>query len=177
MRRFIQNRILQIYSELETEKGASSFSKPWRGGGERMVGGEKKIGIKMFWPTFARGLWPKISKVSSSETNQTANKRRRQKKLVKIFWNFMNLQKTKHVLEISRRLWKTLSQSFTQRSRVGHESTHILPAFCIFKSNSKLNFNFNDFTYSSHELSQQKSTLSSNYCTQLLQSIRPLLHN
>ena len=49
---------------------------------------------KMFWPIFALGLWPETFKASFSRTNQTANKRRRQKKCVKIFLNFTYLHKT-----------------------------------------------------------------------------------
>ena len=49
---------------------------------------------QMFWPIFARGPWPETFKASFSRTNQTANKRRRQKKGVKIFLNFTCLHKT-----------------------------------------------------------------------------------
>ena len=49
---------------------------------------------QMFWPIFARGLWPETFKASFSRTNQTANKRRRQKKRVKIFLNLTYLHKT-----------------------------------------------------------------------------------
>ena len=49
---------------------------------------------QMFWPSFARGQWPETFKASFSKTNQTANKRRRQRKRVKIFLNFTYLHKT-----------------------------------------------------------------------------------
>ena len=49
---------------------------------------------QMFQPIFARGPWPETFKASFSPTNQTANKRRRQKKRVKIFLNFTYLHKT-----------------------------------------------------------------------------------
>ena len=45
-------------------------------------------------PMFARGPWPETLKASLSRTNQTTNKRRRQKKRVKIFRNFTYLHKT-----------------------------------------------------------------------------------
>ena len=48
---------------------------------------------QMFWPIFARGPWPEAFKASFSRTNQTANKRGRQKKCVKIFI-FTYLHKT-----------------------------------------------------------------------------------
>ena len=48
----------------------------------------------MFWPIFARDLWPETFKASFSRTNQMANKRRRQKKRVKILLNFTYLHKT-----------------------------------------------------------------------------------
>ena len=49
---------------------------------------------QMFWPIFACGPWPETFKASFSLTNQTANKRQRQKKRVKIFLNFTYLHKT-----------------------------------------------------------------------------------
>ena len=49
---------------------------------------------QMFQPIFARGPWPKTFKASFLRTNQTANKRGRQKKCVKIFLNFTYLHKT-----------------------------------------------------------------------------------
>ena len=49
---------------------------------------------QIFWPIFARDLWPETFKASFSRTNQMANKRRRQKKRVKIFLNFTYLHKT-----------------------------------------------------------------------------------
>ena len=48
----------------------------------------------MFWPIFARGLWPETSKASFSRTNQRENKRRRQTKRVKIFLTFTYPHKT-----------------------------------------------------------------------------------
>ena len=48
----------------------------------------------MFWPIFARGLWPKTFNASFSQTNQPVNKQRRQKKGVKIFLNVTYLHKT-----------------------------------------------------------------------------------
>ena len=60
---------------------------------------------QMFWPSFARGLWPETFKASFSRTNQTVNKRRRQKKRVKIVLNHIYLNKTqpgRKLLEISR---------------------------------------------------------------------------
>ena len=58
----------------------------------------------MFLPIFARGLWPETFKASFSRTNQTANKRRRQKKCAKILLNFTYLHKMQpgqKLLEIS----------------------------------------------------------------------------
>ena len=48
----------------------------------------------MFWPIFARGSWPETFKASFSRTNQTVNKRGRQKKCVKFFFSFTCLHKT-----------------------------------------------------------------------------------
>ena len=48
----------------------------------------------MFWTIFARGPWPETFKALFSRTNQTAIKRRRQKKGVKIFIDFTYLRKT-----------------------------------------------------------------------------------
>ena len=64
----------------------------------RYDGYAKAISVKdrnqMFWPIFARGPWPETFKTSFSRTNQTVNKRRRQKKRMKIFLNFTYLHKT-----------------------------------------------------------------------------------
>ena len=66
--------------------------------------GSKKPGInrvnegqdrnQMFQPIFVRGPWPETFKSSFSRTNQTANKRGRQKKFVRSFLNFTYPHKT-----------------------------------------------------------------------------------
>ena len=48
----------------------------------------------MFYPIFARSPWPETFKALFQRTNQTANKRGRQKKCVKIFLNFTYHHKT-----------------------------------------------------------------------------------
>ena len=55
--------------------------------------GLHKHRYQMFQPIFARDQWPETFKASFARTNQTVNKRGRQKKCVKNFLNFTTLHK------------------------------------------------------------------------------------
>ena len=77
---------------------------------------------QMFQPIFARGPWPETFKTSFARTNQTANKRGRQKKCVKIFLKFTYLHKTQpgqKLLETSRIFFEGIYSSNVWVSRFG----------------------------------------------------------